>query len=269
MQDKLIIGNHHRYSRWKLQQVTFSKRKIIKYWNIGFFSLHRRLKRVACDVIFSQLSLTHFKPMRRENTEKKTQREGSPWTISELTWLIVLCKYRTASLRVIQETVSGLLRLSVWKGWQLWVFMIKATKVWTQNKWIRYECSHIFLSLSFVKFITGKKSLPTLHILDFFALFNQWCEAKGREKEIQKRKGAILLKSKEWNWGITYSSQWQGLHTRSHEPALVNIIATDRWGALGGIWTGHEEKSHSLPPLGPSPLFLQFNSCRQYPAQAA
>lgn len=187
MQDKLIIGIHHRYSRWKLQQVTFSKRKIIKYWNIGFFSLHRRLKRVACDVTFSQLSLTHFKPMRQR---KKTEREGSPWTISELTWLIVLCKYRTASLRVIQETVSG---LSVWKGWQLWVFMIKATKVWTQNKWVRYECSHIFLSLSFVKFITGKKSSPKLHILDFFALFNQWCEAKGREKEIQKRKGAILL----------------------------------------------------------------------------
>lgn len=34
-----------------------------------------------------------------------------------------------------------------------------------------------------------------------------------------------------------FKNQWRSLHSRNHKPALVNIIVTDRWGALGGTWT--------------------------------
>lgn len=34
-----------------------------------------------------------------------------------------------------------------------------------------------------------------------------------------------------------YKAQFPVLTFTFQKPALVNIIVTDRWGALGGIWT--------------------------------
>lgn len=62
---------------------------------------------------------------------------------------------------------------------------------------------------------------------------------------------------------MTYSSLWQRLHNRNQEPALVNIIVKDRWGALKGIWTVTEGMEQSpIPSHCWAPLFFSFFSLR-------